>query len=257
MAGISYVAVAFAVCFVLTGTSAGGAVLSKQDQTLYKKAFDAARDKKWKTAIRLSRKGRSKLPAKVILWLRAQSGGSGASFDNIATFLEDPDNWPRKHRLRLRAEEIMKAATDEKRTLAWFDKYPPLSAPGVIHQATALHKSNRDAEAVNIIRDAWINLDMHRADERVFRKQFRKHLTKMDNIKRLNRLIWDRRVSAARRQMRRVEIGYRHLSQAKIMLMRRIGGVDPAVARIPPALQDDPGLLFERMRWRRRRKSVV
>jgi soluble lytic murein transglycosylase len=253
LAKFLYIAAAFAALFILAVGPTGGAVLSKKDQTLYKKAFEAARDKRWKTAIRLSRKGRSKLPAKVIMWLRTQSGGSGASFDDINKFLEDPDGWPRKRKLRLRAEAIMGAAADEKSTLAWFDKYPPLSAPGVIHQATALHKSNRDAEAVKIIRDAWINLDMHRGDERVFRKRFRKHLTKMDNIQRLDRLIWDRRVSAARRQMRRVGIGHRHLSQAKIMLMRRIGGVDPAVARIPPALQDDPGLLFERMRWRRRK----
>ena len=253
MACFFYIAAAFAACYVLVATPAASDILSKQDQTLYKKAFDAARDKQWKTATRLSRKGRSKLPAKVIMWLRAQSSGSGVTFDEINKLLEDPDGWPRKRKLRLSAEAIMSATADKKNTLAWFNKYPPLSAPGVIHQATALHKTNRDTEAVKIIRDAWVNLDMLRAHELVFRKRFHKHLTKKDDVKRLDRLIWDRRISAARRQMRRVGMDYRHLSQAKIMLMRRIGGVDPAVARIPAALKDDPGLLFERMRWRRRK----
>lgn len=253
MAEFSRIVAVFIAMFVLIATPANSEVLSKRDAKLYKKAFTAAQNKQWKAASRLSRKATSKLPAKIIHWLRAQSPSSGASFGDINDFLEDPDDWPRKRQLRQRAEETMGNALGHDRALAWFRKYPPLTAPGIVRQVAALRQSNRDAEAVEVIRNAWINVDMSRADERVFRKWFRKHLTKSDNIQRLDRLIWDRRVSAARRQMRRVGNDYRHLSQAKIMLMRRIGGVDPAVARIPEALLDDPGLLFERTRWRRRK----
>ncbi|MBT5665898.1 MAG: lytic transglycosylase domain-containing protein [Rhodospirillaceae bacterium] len=253
MAEFLRIVAVFVALFVLIATPTHGEVLSKQDAILYKKAFTAAKKKQWKTATQLSRKATSKLPAKVINWLRARSASSGASFGDINEFLEDPDGWPRQFELRQRAEETMGNALDHERALAWFRKHPPLTTPGIVRQITALRQSDRDAEAVEIIRNAWINVDMSRADERVFRKWFRKHLTKSDNIERLDRLIWDRRVSSAKRQMRRVGSDYRHLSQAKIMLMGRIGGVDPVVARIPEALLDDPGLLFERTRWRRRK----
>jgi soluble lytic murein transglycosylase len=232
--------------------------LEAEQRILYKKAFAAALQNKWQSAQRISRAALAKNPVKrgpaqVIDWLRVQSPAADAPFEDIARFLDQTPGWPRQRTLRRRAEAAMKGDFGQNATLAWFKKYPPLSASGVIHHVEALRGAGRSNDAATAIRNAWLQLDMSRGDERVFWKKFRRRLTKDDEIKRLDRLIWDRRISAAKRQMRRVSIEYRHLSQAKIMLMRRIGGVDPAIARIPTTLLDDPGLVFERLRWRRRK----
>ncbi|MGY8959002.1 MAG: lytic transglycosylase domain-containing protein [Alphaproteobacteria bacterium] len=244
---------------LLSGEGPARAETPKIEQrALYKKAFTAALQNKWKSAQRLSRAALAKNPvtrgpAQVIDWLRVQSPAADAPFKDIVKFLDQTPGWPRQRTLRRRAEGAMKSDFGQNATLAWFKKYPPLSAAGVIRHVEALRGAGRSKDASKAIRNAWLRLDMGRSDERVFRKRFRKQLSKADEIKRLDRLIWDRRISAAKRQMRRVSIEYRHLSKAKIMLLRRTGGVDPAIARIPPSLLNDPGLIFERLRWRRRK----
>ncbi|MBL4719874.1 MAG: lytic transglycosylase domain-containing protein [Alphaproteobacteria bacterium] len=256
---ISRVAVLFFSAAFLAGLSPSfGGALNKSQQAQYKQAFKAAHKGQWKTAQRLSRTALKRNPsapgpAQVIDWLQAQSLSSGAKFSDINKFLGQTPAWPRTKTLRRRAESAMKKDFSQNATLAWFRKYPPLTATGVIRHVDALRRAGRQSDAADAIRNAWIGFNMNRSDERQFRKRFRRDLTKLDEIKRLDRLIWDRRISAAKRQMRRVDIDHRHLSQAKIMLSRRIGGVDPAIARIPASLLNDPGLLFERMRWRRRK----
>ena len=57
--------------------------------------------------------------------------------------------------------------------------------------------------------------------------------------------------SAARRMYRYVDEGHQHLAEARLLLRARQGGVDGAIARVPRALRDHPGLVYERLRWRR------
>jgi len=60
-------------------------------------------------------------------------------------------------------------------------------------------------------------------------------------------------VIAARRMMARVDADHRALGDARIRLAGLDNGAERLVARVPAALQNDPGLLYERMRWRWRK----
>ena len=42
------------------------------------------------------------------------------------------------------------------------------------------------------------------------------------------------------------------MAEARIALREDKGGVDDAVSKVPDYLKDNPGLLYERMTWRRR-----
>ncbi len=53
--------------------------------------------------------------------------------------------------------------------------------------------------------------------------------------------------------LRRVAAGRRALAVARIRLRRFRGGVDSAIRKVPGELIDDPGLVYERLRWRRRK----
>jgi len=74
-----------------------------------------------------------------------------------------------------------------------------------------------------------------------------------DHSARLDRLLWDNRRSAAQRQRDRLGQGRRALADARLRLMAQRGGVDAAVDRVPSWLENDPGLYYERVRWRRRK----
>src|SRR3546814_4885852 len=53
--------------------------------------------------------------------------------------------------------------------------------------------------------------------------------------------------------MRRVDRDHQRLAEARIALIQMAPGVDGAVARVPQHLSSDPGLIYERLRWRRRK----
>lgn len=227
--------------------------LSKKDTALYKIAFKAAKSGDWKQADRIGKRATSPLLSKLLVWQRYTVANNGASFGQIDEFLRDNPDWPNQTALRRRAEEVMKNALSDDEALAWFADEQPLTATGASRYGRALQAKGRHAEATAYVRSAWRNLNMPRSDARDFYRHFRKLLRKQDHIDRLDRLIWDQQIGAARRQMRRVGRGHQFLAQARIQLMLRSGGVDHAIARVPATLQDHPGLVYERLRWRRRK----
>ena len=237
----------------LQPTAAFSETLSKKDTANYRSAFKAAKANQWRQANRFAARAKNPLPAKVVSWLQYSSQNSKAKFGTIDAFLKENPHWPRRFELRRRAEEAMKTALSDDAALVWFGANPPLTATGAARYANALFAKARKPEATAFVRKTWRDLNMTRADTRDFRRQFQKLLRNEDHIDRLDRLIWDQRVGSARRQMRRVGRDYQHLAQARLQLILRIGGVDNAIARVPESLREHPGLVYERLRWRRRK----
>ena len=78
-------------------------------------------------------------------------------------------------------------------------------------------------------------------------------MTREDHLERLERILWEGRFYPVRRMYRRVNGKVRALAEARITLRRMRGGVDRAIERVPENMRDDPGLIYERLRWRRRK----
>ena len=51
--------------------------------------------------------------------------------------------------------------------------------------------------------------------------------------------------------------GYPQLAEARIALAQNDDGVNSLIAQVPNTLQSDAGLLYERLRWRRKRDMDV
>jgi soluble lytic murein transglycosylase len=233
--------------------SAFGNTLSKTDVARYQAALKSADTQKWNTVKRATVRSKDPLISKMLTWLRNKSSGSGAKFAEIDSFLSKNPDWPHQYELRRRAETSMQGALSDYDAVVWFKRNPPLTIAGIARYARAMIAKGRSAEANAFVRQAWRDQTMNRAEEREFRKQFRKRLRTEDHIARLDRLIWDQRVGSARRQIRRVDRDHQHLALARLQLMHRAGGVDGAIARVPEHLRDHPGLVYERLRWRRRK----
>jgi soluble lytic murein transglycosylase len=227
--------------------------LSESDIAAYRAAFASAQAGNWRLASEQAATAQHKLPNKVLSWLRYKTPRSGARFEDIAAFITSNTGWPGLWSLRRRAEEAMRDTRPNRDVLAWFQRYPALTAPGSTRYAQALIATGQRQRATKFLRAAWIGLNMSAREGRAFRREFRKYLRAGDHAARLDRLIWDQRVGAARRQMQRVGRDRRNLAQARLMLMRRTGGVDGAIARVPESMRGDTGLIYERLRWRRRK----
>lgn len=188
---------------------------------------------------------------KIVNWAEYRQPGSRAGFDDIAQFLTDNPDWPDSGMLRRNAETSIGLSRPPAKVLAWFDKYPPLTGSGRIAQINALETLGRRDEARKVARQAWRDSNFSQGEERDFLSRFRKYLTRDDHAARLDRLIWDGRVFDARRLLRLVDSNTQALANARLALRRLEPGVDGALKRVPASLQNDPGLLYERLRWRR------
>jgi soluble lytic murein transglycosylase len=246
-----------AACLVLAAAalastiSAAAPALSPEDQLAVGQAFREAERGEWQRVWRLLGPVPDPLPAKTLRWLRMFEDGQPSDFATMARFLMANPHWPDPEQLQVMAEEAIRDPADHELIRAFFAERAPLTTRGRIRYAQALFQIGADDEAITLIRKAWIDGDFSAREDKRFVDQYGRHLRQEDHIARLDSLLWDLRRSAAKRMLNRVPQGHRRLAEARIALQGRSGGVDRAIEAVPAALQDDPGLLYDRLRWRR------
>lgn len=246
------------LALLMPGVSASAAaapVLSSGDAQIYRGAFELVRDGKWTEARKLAATAQDPLLEEVIIWLDFQEPGRGGTFTELYRFLERHPDWPQRAALRREAERQMPESLPPQVVVDWFKDEPPLTGAGAMKLATALTAIGRGAEAAELAGRAWIELPFTPPEERAFAKAFGAHLHPAEHIQRLDRLLWLGDEAAARRMFVRVDAGTRTLAEARLALRAMSGGVDAAVKRVPAVLKDDPGLIYERARWRRRKEQ--
>lgn len=244
---------AFLFTVVACLVAASAAPLAETDIKAARAAFAAIEKNQWKAAHQYAAAAEDPLVAKIIRWIDYTRPETDADFAAIAAFIENEPQWPSRTDLRRRAEEKLPAAMPIHDILAWFDRYPPVSTDGLIRRATALTAVGKDDSARAAVRKAWIEGDFGKAQEQDFFRRFRGILTPADHRARLDRLIWEDRQWSAQRMLWRVDADTRALAEARLSLMAGSGGVDRAIGRVPDKLKSDPGLTYERLRWRRKK----
>jgi soluble lytic murein transglycosylase len=243
----------WAACLAGRATAANGILLSEADRAIYTAAFEKVDARQYESARALAERAVNPLPGKVIDWLDLARDDTGADFAQLAKFLDDNPDWPRQRDLLRNAERAMPADMSDAALRAWFEARSPVTVEGALRYAEALKRGGRDDETAELLRQVWITFKLTRNQEDQFLQQHGKLLRKADHVARLNRLLWKRSARAARRQARRVGSGYVRLAEARLLLAFRRPGVDRAVKRVPGTLRDDPGFIYDRARWRRRK----
>jgi len=233
------------------GIAVRAASLTESDRGIYVEAYTAAKRGDWARAFRLAAAAHDPLPATVLHWLQDKEPESGASFATITSFIDAHPDWPAQNVLLERAEEAIGTATDAQ-VSAWFKLHPPRLPVARLRLAQIWMDSARKDEAVNLIRKAWIEGDFTAIEEKLMLQRYRGVLREEDNVRRLDRLIWDEQTTEAKRMLRHVSPGEAVLGQARLALAEMSPGVEGLLARVPANLRNDPGLLYERLRWRRR-----
>ena len=217
----------------------------------YRAAFASVQKENWRAAQRHAQRGDLPLADKVLLWYELKRPGSDAGFADIARFLGENPDWPGQRALRERAEAALVAEEDDALVLVWYGERPPLTVVGRIRYAEALLAGGREEEGAQALREAWIEGNFGRRQEKNFRKRYAEYLRPEDDLARLDRLVWEGRLNPARRLMTSVDRGYRALANARLALRHMKPGVDRAIELVPDELGSHPGLIYERLRWRR------
>ncbi|MGB0749364.1 MAG: lytic transglycosylase domain-containing protein [Magnetospiraceae bacterium] len=250
-----------AVCFTLLMLHAFTAAPQAQAETLSAKdratALAALKDlekKNW-SALREKTNQLGSTDAKLLFtWLRLSERGSDARYRELVDFLVDHPGWPRSERMRAKVEILMPWSTKSTNIVEWFEKRPPITATGFYRLARAQRALGNDTEALQTAKEAWRSEEFSPNSESAFLKEFGKNLTAEDHETRLSYMLWHGERAQAQRMLTRVGKDYRAVAEARLALAnRKSKNVDKLVGAVPDTLQNDPGLVFDRIRWRRRK----
>ena len=226
------------------------APLSESDRQIYAAAFDAMKRGDWNAAETLAAPAHDRLPAQALAFFNYSRKGASASFGDISSFIASHPNWPSQKLLQTRAEESIATATDTQ-LAPWFQAHPPILPAAQLRLAQIWMQSGRRADGERLIRQAWIGGDYSAIEEKFMLERYHDVLRGEDNTRRLDRLIWDHQTDEAKHMIKHVGPETAALAQARLGLAAMAPGVERLIARVPARLQNDPGLQFERMRWRR------
>ena len=230
-------------------------IVSTQDAETLREALRASDRRDWSKLKVLHAQVQDEAVKDLVLWHLAIAGSPNVDFDTLNLAMTRLADWPRFNAIRRSAENaIGLSALSHAERVVWFDALEgPVSGDGKANYAESLRQTGLGDAAMEVIRDAWRNNSMNRATERDLLRQFGGDLTRDDHFTRVNFLLWTGQRSAANRLRSKLSSGQRALLDARIALAARRAGVDRKVAAVPASLKQDPGLLYDRARWRRRR----
>ena len=227
--------------------------LSERDKAAAGNALVASKSAKWGAFRKYHQSIKSPVLKKVLSWHLFSTANSGASFQEISGFLRKNAHWPLRRQLQIRAEEVMPHSLPASHIFTWFENRKPLTPNGTARLAASHLEQGNTKKATKLIRDIWVRGNFGARQERQFYRQFRRYMTRKDHIERLDRLLWAGKYHPVRRMYRRIHQDYRALAEARLALRRFRGGVDRAISQVPDWLRNDPGLMYERLRWRRKK----
>jgi soluble lytic murein transglycosylase len=186
-------------------------------------------------------------------WRRLRSGQG--DFDDAMLFLNQHSDWPGLQLLRKQTEGSLPIGRRSEDVIKFFED----EAPQTGHGARALIAALRSVERLDAAHDqailTWRTMTLSEEDEDVLFSAYG-DILKDHHEARLDMLLWRGASTGAERMLPRVDEGWQALAKARLALRADAAGVNTLIDRVPKSLQADPGLAFERMQWRARKRRA-
>src|SRR4051812_29002454 len=218
-------------------------VLSPTDHDIFTRAFLAASKGDWANALALGNQGQDSQARQLLQWRYALDQNSGATFADIQTAIASSDNWPLRATLFVRAEAALPPDMPPAEIVQWFGSRTPTSSLGRIRLGEALVAAGDSARGVPLIRQGWAAGSFDPVIESAILAKDGSYFTPADDRARLDMLLWANELTAAKRQMARVDAGMLALAQARIALASGLAKAKPALDKL--ADSTDPTLLYD------------
>ena len=232
-----------------------GTGLSQADFGKGEAAFAAAKAGDWERVDQIRNEVNDDTLRNILAWVALIRSKAPVSFDDRASFIIENPDWPWQRRLRRLAEKSMKPDVEPATVLSWFERFEPLTDTGRRRLGEALLAAGERDRAREVIRKAWIESDLSEVEQREFLKRHDRRLTKDTHSERLDHLLWNGDSDQAQRMFSLVDSDQRSIAKARIGLRKMSPGVDAAIARVPQSRRTEPGLIYEQIRWHRRKKN--
>jgi soluble lytic murein transglycosylase len=227
-------------------------LLSDADFARFRQAMAAADDDDWGDVRRLRYELDNQVAQDLLLWRIAVSDAR-APFSDLHLAMDRLGDWPRDYSIQREAEwKIEDSGFSPAMIVSWFDTREPVTGEGRVALGRSLIAIGEVEAGEDQIRQAWRTQTMRLSFQSQVLRAHRDLFSSDDHAARVDYLLWAGQRTAASRLTPLLSAAEQRLADARIRLATRRSGVDRAVDAVPASLQNHPGLLYERARWRRR-----
>lgn len=186
-------------------------------------------------------------------WMYLMAQDPQTDFAEAGRFLDAHPEWPMISRLQGYAEKRISDRAPAEAVLAFFDARPPETGGGKIQLARALFAVGDQENGERHLRDAWINDTFTIAEEKRILSVYGGRLSKDDHAARVDRLMWDRQVTNARRVFPYLSSGDRKRAETRAALLLQAANGQRLYERLSEEDRLDSGVLLAAVRHNRRR----
>ena len=188
-------------------------------------------------------------------WMLYRENFTGLPFDRIANFLNQHPQWPDRREIVASAERNMPDNYPAASVLAWYKSNPPVTGVGLRRYLEALAASGQGASQSGVLREFWPQVSMRPEVQAGLYRSYGSQLDIESNRRRIDKLLIDGDDGTAKSLASLVGRGYPQLVEARIALSKGSKNAAYLVGQLPANLAKDPGLLYERLVFRRKSKQ--
>lgn len=198
------------------------------------------------------------LASKIYYWMLLQDKDEAAqNFSSLQRFLRSNKDWPRRKTLMRNAEFAIPENVSQAKVVAWFDYYPPQTSEGLQRYLSALKSTSNTSKLRATLNKWWPDNTLRPNEQAEILQNYGAYISKKAQRRRLDHLLFSKQYTNARAIAERLGKGYPALVEARIALAQNKDGVNTLIDAVPQNLQNDPGLLYERVKWRRKKDMNV
>ena len=219
-------------------------------------ALKAAGQENWSKAT-LSLSGKQcPTVKKLVTYLRLKSDNSMGTFEEYTKFIGKNSKWPWIHVFKKRAELVVKKNDNPTQTLAWFKKYPPKMAKGVVAYIQALKQQGFPKEAKIILEKAWLHQDFSQDEEKILLTNYKNLISPALHLGRAQRLLRENKVEAANRLASYLPKNVRQFIKVRIALRDRKHDALKLLLTLSEKQRMDVGLIHDELKYRLRNDDL-
>lgn len=196
--------------------------------------------KNWDEALAHARRSGSNALVGLVQWMRLKDGDTNGDFEEYAYYLKRPDEWPDAAVMLNRAREaVLLGGAKPAEVKRWWEFAASIN-PDI--------KPGGDPVS-SFIRRGWVEGDFNAYEENILRGKFGREITGADDQARTERLIWEEKLSPAKRMVPLLPADLGRLANARISLLQKDRNATSLYANLNNAQKATPGAMYAVLRW--------
>ncbi len=182
--------------------------------------FQLIKKKQWVAAHSKAKKRGDKAMMNIILSEKySDSSCPSNSFEKSIKFIENNPDWPKTNIIQLKAEKLLNDSTNKRKIYDFFKNHEPKTAKGHKYFVKSAFIYQKNTEQLkSVIKQAWQG-GAYSGSEKQYYPKLKRYLSLKDHIKRIDNMLMDGKVTAAKKNLRLVPAGYAKSFNVQIALI--------------------------------------